>query len=301
MSIPHGTILSGTSTLPDLDDGIRAYRDFLGLDLVEIGKLPPRLVESWGCNANAGAPYAILRPRSGEECWFRLIEQAPDPAFVPMTTYGWAAFECSVEDVDRWPTVLPEDLFEVRGMPKTPSTLEPTFRAMQTLGPGQEMLYLNQVLTDPIDTDLPRARSPIDRIFIAVLAAEDRAACVDWYCRKLGLDHAADHTLPYSMINLAFDRPPESLTKLSMVHNGRMPIIEIDSYPEAAGVRPLSREMLPQANALVTLAVGDLDACDVEWRSSPAVFPGPPYEGRRCATTIGAAGELIECVEVGFG
>ena len=31
------------------------------------------------------------------------------------------------------------------------------------------MIYLNEVLGDMPDSDLPRARSPIDRIFIAVV------------------------------------------------------------------------------------------------------------------------------------
>jgi hypothetical protein len=57
--------------------------------------------------------------------------------------------------------------------------------------------------------------------------------------------------------------------------------------------------MLPPGNALVTLAVRDLDACHADWIAPPRKIDSALYEGRRAATAIGTAGELIECVEVG--
>ena len=115
MSIVHGTILGGLSTVPDLARGIAAYRDVLGLELVEQGAVDRGLAESWGCPANAGSPYAVLRPASGEPCWFRLVEQPAHPDFLPTTSYGWAAFETTVADVWHWPEALPHDLFEIVG------------------------------------------------------------------------------------------------------------------------------------------------------------------------------------------
>ncbi|BDW81503.1 hypothetical protein MACH24_09410 [Erythrobacter sp. Dej080120_24] len=299
MTIAQGTILAGTSTVPDLDQAVRAYCDILGLDLVETGRIAPPQADSWDCPATAQAAYALLRPASGAPCWFRLVEQPAHADFIPTTSYGWAAFECAVADAHAWPERLPGELFEVRGLPRTPGNLEPTFIAMQTLGPGREMLYLNQVLNQPADTDLPEARSPIDRIFIVVLAASDRGACIAWYGRHLGLAHAADHTLAYSMINIAFAHPADHQTTLSMMHNGRMPVVEIDGYPDLARPRPRHPGMLPPGNALVSLAVSDLDACGLDWLAPPQRLAGPLYDGRRSATAIGPAGELLECIETG--
>ncbi len=299
MSIPHGTILGGLSTVPDLSRGLAAYRDVLGLELVEQGDLAEDLAASWNCPANAGLPYAVLRPASGAPCWFRLVEQPSHPAFKPTTTYGWAAFETTVEDVWRWPDALPADLFEIVGPPKTLENIEPAFIPMQALGPGREMVYLNQVLGDLPDTDLPRAGSPVDRIFIVVLATPSREDSIAWYCERLGLARGADYTLPYSMINDAFDLPPETQTTITMVSHGRMPIVEVDDYPEAAAARARREGMLPPGNALVTLAVRNLDACDTDWIAPPLAREGALYEGRRAATAIGAGGELVECVEVG--
>lgn len=299
MSIPHGTIMGGLSTIPDLARGIAAYRDVLGLELVEEGRLAASLAQSWGCPASADAPYAVLRPKSGAPCWFRVVEQAAHPAFKPTTTYGWAAFETTVADVWHWPEALPPDLFTIVGPPRKLENVAPAFIPMQALGPGGEMVYLNQVLADMADTDLPRAASPVDRIFITVLAAPDRQATIAWYVDALGLERGVDYTLPYSMINKAFDLPPETLTTITMVRHDRMPIVEVDDYPAAATPRARHDGMLPPGNALVTLGVRDLDACAAAWIAPPRAIAGALYEGRRAATAIGAAGELVECVEVG--
>jgi catechol 2,3-dioxygenase-like lactoylglutathione lyase family enzyme len=299
MTIPHGTIMGGLSTVPDLDQAIAAYRGVLGFDLVEHGALDETLASSWDCPANAGSRYAALRPTSGAPCWFRLVEQPPHQDFRPTRTYGWAAFETTVEDVWRWPDALPPDLFEIVGPPKVLENIEPAFIPMQALGPGREMIYLNEVQGDLPDTDLPRAASPVDRIFIVVLATPDREESIAWYCERLGLARGADYTLPYSMINTAFDLPPETQTTITMVRQDRMPIVEIDDYPAPATHRARHERMLPPGNALVSLAVTDLTACSAQWIAPPAARQGALYEGRRSATAIGAGGELVECVEVG--
>ncbi len=299
MSISHGTILGGLSTLPNLDAGLRAYHQVLGLDLVETGEIGAALAASWGCPANAGARYAALRPASGEPCWLRLVEQRGQPDFVPTTSYGWAAFELTVQDVWQWPEALPAELFTIVGPPKVLENLEPAFIPMQALGPGGEMVYLNQVLRDMPDTDLPRARSPVDRIFIVVLAARDREASIAWYRDALGLERGSDYTLPYSMINNAFGLPADTLTTITVVGHGRMPIVEVDDYPEATTERPRHPGMLPPGNALVSLGVDDLARCDVRWITPPALHEGAIYEGRRAGTTQGPAGELVELIETG--
>ena len=297
MTIAHGFILGGLSTVPDLDLGLAAYRDTLGLELVEQGDLAENLAESWGCPGNAGSRYASLRPASGEPCHFRLVEQPTNPDFTPTTTYGWAAFECTVEDVWGWPDRLPREHFEIVGPPWEITGIEPAFIPMQALGPGREMVYLNQVLRNMPDSDLPRAKSPVDRIFICVLATPDREGTVEWYRSRLGFDRGADFTIPYTMINSAFGLPADTLTTLTMVSAGRMPIVEVDDYPQTAGARPRLEGKLPPGNAMVTLAVRDLDACKVDWIASPARREGALYGGNRAATTIGPAGELLELVE----
>ncbi len=296
--VPAGTILGGLSTVPDLGAALAAY-GVLGLEVAETGALPADLAQSWGAPASAGARCAALRPASGAPCWLRLVEQPPHPAFVPTTTYGWAAFELTVQDVFGWPARLSGSAFEIVGPPKIITGIEPAFIPMQVLGPGREMLYLNEVLTDMPGIDLPRAASPVDKAFIVILAAPDRARAAAWYADALGLEPGDEFTIPYTMINRAFGLGPDHLTTLTMVKAGRLPVVEIDDYPAAATVRRGHAGMLPPGNALVTLAVPDLAACRCDWIAEPAIRTGAVYEGRRAATTRGVAGELVELVETG--
>jgi hypothetical protein len=173
------------------------------------------------------------------------------------------------------------------------------FVPMQVLGTGREMVYLNQVFGDMAQTDLPRAKSLTDLIFIVILGAPDRAEACRWYQESLGLDLADTYEIPYRMINQAFVLPESHITAMTMVQSGRMPIAEIDGYPPQARPRARHAGMLPPGNALVTLAMRDLDMCKVDWITSPATREGLLYEGRRAGTTLGPAGELLELVETG--
>ncbi len=298
MTLAHGSILGGLSTVPDLDSAVECYRDMLQLDLVHTGPLEAGLAASWGAPASAGARCAVLRPSSGSCCWFRLVEQPRHPAFKPTTSFGWGAFECTVEDVFGWPARLAGSGFTIVGQPRALPGMD-AFVPMQVLGPGDEMVYLNQVFGDMPNTDLPRAGAITDRIFIVILGTPDHAASCRWYQERLGLDLADTFELPYMMINQAFDLPADHISTLTMIQAGRMPIIEVDDYPPQAGPRRHHPGMLPPGNALVTLGMDDLDDCEVNWISPPVLRDGPLYEGRRTATTLGLAGELLELVELG--
>lgn len=293
----HGRILGVTAATPDLDGALRDYRDRLGLRVAEEGSVPPDLAAAWGCPGVAGARYAALLPDSGAPCALRLVEQPVPPAFAPTRSFGWAAFELTVRDVFGWPARLDGSGFEIVGDPKGIPGL-PYFVAMQMLGRGGEMIYLNEVRADTPTSDLPRARSGVDHAFIVILATPDRAATMRWYADRLGLEEGGTYTIPYTMISRAFGLPADHLTTLSMAQVGRMPIVEIDDYPAQATPRPTDPGMLPPGNSLVTLAVDRLDARGLDFLTPPAVRPGPVYRDRRTATVRGPAGELLELVEL---
>jgi hypothetical protein len=169
---------------------------------------------------------------------------------------------------------------------------------MQVTGRGREMLYLNEVAQDMPTTDLPRAMAPVDHIFIAILATPDREASLAWFSQALGLDVADSFSIPYSMINTAFALPADTQTTITMVQKGRLPIFEVDAYPDAATARCGDPDRLAPGNALVTLAVDSLDAISAPFINPPLSRDGPVYGGRRTATVRGHAGERIELVEI---
>lgn len=296
-SLTHGRIAGGVVCTPELDAALIDYRDRLGLTLVEQGMIPSDLAASWGTPASAGARYAMLRPTSGAPCFIRLVE-APLPAdFRPTRTYGWAAYELTVQDVYGWPDRLTDSGFTLVGAPKALPGM-PAFVPMQVTGRGREMLYLNEVRENMPTSDLPKAASPVDHIFIVILATPDRTASLDWFAVTLGLDISSTYSIPYSMINTAFGLPADHLTAITMVQKDRLPIIEVDDYPATATVRQGDPAMLPAGNAMVTLAVDSLDAISAPFLAPPVRRDGPLYGGRRTASVRGFAGELIELLEI---
>ena len=296
--LTHGRILGGTATTPDLNAALTDYRDRLGLKLVEQGHVAADLAASWGRPGVEGARYAALQPTSGAPCTLRLVEQQLPPAFIPTTSFGWAAFEITVQDVFGWPARLAESGFDIIGAPREIPGL-PYFVAMQMLGRGREMIYLNEVRSNTPTSDLPPANSPIDHLFIMILATPDRAGTMAWYAQHLGLEEGGTYTIPYTMISKAFGQPLDTLHGLSMAQKGRMPIIEIDDYPAQATARPGDADLLPPGNAIVTLAVDHLDGRGLDFITPPVARDGPVYGGRRVASVVGPAGELLELVEIG--
>lgn len=297
MTIPHGTILGGLVTTPDLDAALADYSGTLGLTVIERGTLAPELAASWGCPASAGAAMAVLQPGSGAPCFLRLIEQPVPADFRPTRTFGWAAYEFSVQDVYGWPDRLAGSGFDIVGPPKEIEGL-PYFIPMQVTGRGREMLYLNEVRENTPSSDLPKAASPVDKIFICILATPDLAGTVAWYKQMLALDEGGTYTIEYTMLNKAFALPDGTQHTLTMVQAGRTPIAEVDAYPAAAMPRTHAPGTLPPGNALVTLAVDSLDRPGLDWMASPVVRDGPLYGGHRVGTLRGPAGELLELVEL---
>ena len=296
--LTHGRIVSGVVSTPDLDAALSDYQGRLGLTIVEQGLLAADLAESWGCPGSAGARHALLQPASGAHCFLRLVE-APLPAdFRPTRTFGWAAYELTVQDVFGWPERLAGSGFDVVGPPKALEGL-PYFVPMQVLGRGREMIYLNEVAQDMPDTDLPKARSITDHIFIVILATPDRKATLEWFERVLKLDIGNSHMLAYSMINNAFGLTNDYRTTLTMVQKNRLPIIEVDDYPPAATARGGEPGRLPPGNSLVTFAVESFDALPLSFIQPPVRRDGPMYGGRRAGTVRGFGGEFIELLEIG--
>lgn len=295
-SLSHGRIIGGVIATPDLDAALGDYRDRLGLRLVAEEAVPEALAESWDASGLTGARLATLQPQSGAPCFVRLVEQELPGDFQPTRSFGWAAYEMTVQDVFGWPARLEDSGFDIVGPPKPIAGL-PYFVPMQVVGRGREMVYLNEVASNTPSSDLPRAQSPVDHIFIVILASSDREATMRWYRERLDLDAGGTYTLDYTMINKAFGLEPGTQSTISMLQKGRLPIIEVDHYPPAATPRQTAAGLLPPGNALVTLAVDSLDR-DLPFIKPPAVQAGPVYAGRRSATLRGPAGELLELVEI---
>ncbi|MEP6092793.1 MAG: hypothetical protein ABJ205_10615 [Erythrobacter sp.] len=286
-----------TATVPNLALALEDYCGRLGLKLVSENFVSQADAASWRADKVAGHKQAVLQHQSGAPSFIRLVEQPLPAGFRATSSYGWAAFELSVEDAFSWPDRLKGSGFNIVGPPRHITGLDHLI-AMQMVGNGQEMVYLNEVRDDTPTTDLPRAKCPVDAAFICILAAHDRTAALRWYCDNLGLDENETHTIPYSSINRAFGLSDDHMTSLTMVHNKRMPIIEIDGYPGQTIKRPVEVGHLPPGNAIVTLGVADLDQITLAPLTPVRRVAAAPYLGRRTATYLGNEGELLELIDL---
>lgn len=294
-----GRIKCGTVVTPAFDASLVDYTELLGLALAAIGAVDAALAAHWDAPASAGRRTALLTPDGGRPGFIRLVEGSPVPEHTPLRSFGWAAFELTVRDCRALCAAIETEAhaFAVIGPPKLVPGFD-NFIPFQVTGRAGEVLYLNQVLQPAMsDLDLPLASAKVDHMFIAVLAASDRAAAERWHIEALGFEAGETYLAPYSVINASFGLPETTITAFSMTRTGRLPATEIDQYPPAATPRPVAPGQLPPGNSVVSFIVASLDAVRAPLITPPARFEGPLYAGRRAACVRGAAGELIELIE----
>ena len=136
-----GPIVCVTFTAPDLDAVSDCYSRYLGYRTVETGQIGASLAMAFGAPAIEGRPCRLLAPEAADDVFFRAIEGPAQPGHVPFATHGWNAAELMVRNVDALAERLADSPFRIIGEPQDLS-FSPDIRAMQVIGPGQELLYL---------------------------------------------------------------------------------------------------------------------------------------------------------------
>jgi hypothetical protein len=270
-----------------------AYQEQLDYQTVERGVLSEALTAVWDTPAMTGRDYLLMQPASREEVYLRFIENSATKGHEPMTTFGWNATELLVKDPDALATKLADSAFRMIGPPKDLWTAPDAPRAMQVKGPGDEVLYL----TRNLDFEFS---GYIDRVFIMVVGGPSMDAFKDYYANTMGLKVGEATPFQITVISNAQGLPPDTAYPLAVARISERFLIELDEYPATVGARPIEAGKLPPGTAMVSFAVEDLDALDVEWRAAPGKLSGLAYQDRRSAVTIGPAGEWIELIETGL-
>ncbi|WP_138378902.1 VOC family protein [Luteithermobacter gelatinilyticus] len=292
----EGRIKAATVSAPHIDATARSYQDYLGYITVDEGTVSPEQAWAWGASKMEGKRQIVMGPESGTKVYIRLVENEPVPDYEYLKTFGWNAIEITVTDVEALNDRLKESPFKIIGDP-TYLDFSDKIYPMQAVGLADEVFYLNQVRGNLPDYDLPMARSFVDHIFIMILAAPDVQKAVDFYLDHFGWSQGNTYHVKYGVINDAFNLPEETPHYLSMTCVGRIVNNEIDQYPEGTTIRPGKEGLLPPGIAMTSYIVEDLDRVKAPFISPPLRLGTPPYEGRRSACCIGAAGELIELIE----
>ncbi|WP_324699580.1 VOC family protein [Novosphingobium sp. RL4] len=287
-----------THVVADLPAAVDRYRDWMGYRLVEQGVVPPDLAAAWQAPASAGRGYALMQPASGEAVFLRFVEGDPVPGYAPIRSYGWAAIELCVSDVEAVNLRMLESPFEVIGPPRELDGFA-TVKPMQVRGADQETVYLTEILAPGPDTGLPQPRSLVDRPFIMVLACPDLRKSAQWVKDVLGLPVIDPVAIRYSMITLSFGLEEDAKTELVTAKGAGQVFLELDQYPEGATERPRHPGALPPGVAITTMLHPDLARLEGHWAAMPVVREGPLYDGRRSGVLVTPEGALLEVIEGG--
>ena len=291
------SILMVTMLVTNLSVTEQAYDDYLGYNTVVEGNVNENLASVWDADDMINHPYIIMQPESGEDVYLRFIEDQERTNYKPVGTHGWNSTEILVEDPDKLADELDNPPFEIIGMPYDLYPTPNAPRAMQVLGPSDEMIYLTRIIPDGSGYNLGSAKSYVDRVFIMVVGGPSMEDLQEYYRETFDMPvtEASDWTI--GVISRLNDLPEDTLYPLAIAEFDKDFLIELDEYPEAIAPREIADGHLPPSTSVVSFFVDSLDAIDVTWREKPTTIEAFPYNGRKVGVTVGVAGEWIELVE----
>jgi catechol 2,3-dioxygenase-like lactoylglutathione lyase family enzyme len=181
-----GPVQGATLVTADLAQCTASYCGHLHLREHTLGVLPEAEAAALGWPGLGGTSCAWLANALGEP-WLRLVENPAAEVQRPFERYGWLSLEISVQDVDALGESLRGSPFEIIGPPANLAVGE-AIRAMQVVGPCGEVLYLTEIKAPLPPFELPRARCPVDRLFIPVMMAPDRETALGHYEERTGVE-----------------------------------------------------------------------------------------------------------------
>lgn len=286
-----------TLVVADVAATCARFAEWLGYAIVESGDVPADLAAAWQAPASAGRPYAVMQPQSGEAVFLRFVEGDPVAEYLPIRTYGWAATEICVTDVEVVHQRMLASPFEVIGPPRTLDGYA-TIKPMQVRGPDAEIVYLTEFAGDDPALALPKPKTLVDRPFIIVHASKDIAAGLSWLREVVGLEAIEPVAIRYTMIERAFGLSPEDKTAIITAQwPGGETFLEFDQYPAAATERPQHDGALPPGVAVVTMLHPDMARLHGHWLSRPVKRDGPLYQGRAVGVLQTPEGALLEVID----
>lgn len=286
---------AATLTVADTANAAARFERWFGYDRVEMALVAPELAHSWGAQAVALARMVVLKPPTPDGSFLRLIEQRPEPSFRPLRSFGWAAIEICVSDVEAVAARLADSPFSIIGRPK-PLDGWPSIKPMQVEGPDGEIIYLTEIQACPPGMKLRQAKTLIDSLFILVAAHSNLASARNWYAERLGLGIGPINAISYTMLQNSFAMPGARF-ELCTGGLGDTAFLELDQYPPAATPRPRFAAHLAPGCAIGTLALAEFARLE-PFALAAAIRPaGAFYGGRQAITLIGPDGILLEIVE----
>ena len=289
-----GPILAVTLSVPNIQLSENVYSTFLGYETIERGEISKEIGTIWNAPLAVGKKYILMQPESGEPVYLRFIESTNVKPKHTLNTFGWNAIELHAKDVDKIPSMLDQEYFEIISLPRNLSSSD-DIKAMQVLGPSKELIYFTTVKNPAFG--LGAAKSFIDRVFIVINAGKTMQSHLNFYKEKLQLDVSDPQKVRMSALNKIINRHPEDKHSLATAKVGDGFVIELDEYPEETILRKYEIGDIPPGISIVTFGVNDINKFPKPIISNSKFLSGLLYQNKKSALTIGPNNEWIELIE----
>jgi len=196
----------------------------------------------------------VLKVR-GIDGGIRFIESANHQNPVPLRTFGWSALEICVDDVHKYVAQAVKAGFEIlnEAVPLSGSAKPLPLIAAQLAGINGEVVYITQILSEVPNFELPDVSKESGSIFICVLGASDLERSREAIELNFEVRRASDREVAIKVLNRVYEKPLDTLHRLSSLQLAGRNAIEIDQLPIEAIQREKFAGNLPPGISIVTV------------------------------------------------
>ena len=286
-----GKIAAVTISTSDLNKIVEVYQEFLRYRVTKSGQITAKESSAWGTENLTNADYVVMQPEKSDDFSFRFIHQPDQSNYIAFKSVGWNAAELIVEDVDGLAVQLENSPFKIIGAPADLSFTK-DIRAMQVMGPANEILYLTQFKNKVPEFDSPKPRCSVDQTFIVVLAGKSLDEMQGYFQANFKLPKATVIESRIRSISRVFNFPADTKYKAAALALRDQSMIELDELPKEGNNRLSLDGYLPAGIAMVSFLY--YESSDKFKRTYPSKLPN--HELRRCSVKRGITNELIELI-----
>ena len=286
-----GKIAAVTISTSDLNKMVWVYQEFLRYRVTKSGQITAKESSAWGAENLTNADYVVMQPEKSDDFSFRFIHQPYQSNYIAFKSVGWNAAELIVEDVDGLAVQLENSPFKIIGSPADLSFTK-DIRAMQVMGPANEILYLTQFKNKVPEFDSPKPRCAVDQTFIVVLAGKSLDEIQGYFQANFKLPKATVIESRIRSISRVFNFPADTKYKAAALALRDQSMIELDELPKEGNNRLSLDGYLPAGISMVSFLY--YESSEKFKNTYPSKLPN--HELRRCSVKRGITNELIELI-----
>ena len=192
---------------------------------------------------------------SGINGGVRFIESTEHQKPQPLRTFGWSSLEICVDDVHKYVARAVAAGFTVlnEAVPLSGSSKPLPLIAAQLAGINGEVIYITQILSEVPNFELPDVSKESGSIFICVLGASDLEKSREVLESQFEVRRASDREVAIRVINRVYEKPLDTLHRLSSLQLAGRNAIEIDQLPTEGVRRKVAPNDLPAGISVVTV------------------------------------------------